>query len=675
MDVVSQSASDGIPGGSRESNLQPTTEEILAELEKMLSSQEFRTAEGQRAFLRYVVEQSLQGHGDQIKEYTIGLEVFHRSESFDPRRDNTVRVKARRLRGTLERYYEGEGSEDPVRIEFPTGSYKPLFRFAAPSSQPESLTASGLGEPFPPSTSSREAASTELPAAEVQGTRSDELRASATRKSKWQVLLAVPVLFIVIASLAYVLKYRLSESKPASDIPSIAVLPFRFLSNEKQEEFFSDGLTDDLIDSLAQMPGIRVVGPTSVFLYKGKAVDIRKVGKDLNVGAVLEGTVRRVDSHLRITAQLSDAASGLHIWSSSYDREVKDVLAIQHEIAGAITNALGVKLEASNRPGGVQSSAPPKPEAYEDYLKGRFFWSKSTLKDFETAITYFGQAIAKDPSYAPSYVGLAHCYSALPNYTNTSSNDTIPKIRENASKALALDSTLGEAHVDLARAYTYQYEWPLAEKEFKIALELSPGVAVVHQRYGTYLMQMGRYPEAMTELQRARMLDPVSPTANTTVARPFYFMRRYDDALKQYKEALELDPNSPTIHEYIGIVYVLQGVRSRGIEELSFAHDHVKDNVWYAGLLGWANAVDGRKDAAQEILTALLERASHDPSPAIAIAHVYMGLGNKDKAFQWLRKAFDSGNANLFLLKIDPMWDAMRGDPRFTDLLRRMNLS
>ena len=650
--VVTSPQSGGLSNKSVESVPAPSVKESLEELEKILSSQAFRNAESQRAFLRYVVEQSLRGCGDQIKEYTIGIDVFHRKESFDPRRDNTVRGKAQKLRWALAKYYQDEGTEDPVRIELPTGTYKPLFRFyAAPAQE--------LSAQIP-----------EAPLAEAPRNE-DRLRVTSW---EFQRRLAT-VLFAAVllaASTAYLLKSR--ARTPAPTTPSIAVLPFRILNDAKEEDFFSDGLTEDLTDSLARMPGLRVVAASSAFQYKGKTVDVREIGRKLNVGVVLEGSVRRIENRVRVTTELSDTATGFHIWSSSYDREIKDVLEIQRQISAAITNSLGVTL--SRPPHDIkQASATPDSGAYEDYLKGRYFWAKSTARDFDTAIGYFQHAIAKDPSYAPSYVGLAHCYAALPNYTSTTPKDTVPKIRENASKALALDGTLGEAHVDLARAYTYDYQWPMAEQEFRRALELSPGVAVVHQEYGRYLMRAGRFEEALAEFQKARNLNPVSPTANTAVARPLYFMHRYDEALRQYQQALELEPNSATIHEYIGMTYVMKGMRSQGIAEIEFAHGAVRDNVWYAGLLGWADAVDGRTTAAQQILGTLLERSSREASPAMAIANVYMGLGKKDKALEWLRRAFDSRNANLFLLKIDPIYDPLRSDPRFADLLRRMNLS
>jgi Tfp pilus assembly protein PilF len=269
---------------------------------------------------------------------------------------------------------------------------------------------------------------------------------------------------------------------------------------------------------------------------------------------------------------------------------------------------------------------------------------------------------------------LAHCYVAIAAFTNTTSKDTVPKIRDAAAKALALDSRLGEAHLDLGIAYTYDYHWSMADEEYKKALELSPGVAFVHQRYGDYLRRIGRFEDSLAESQKARALDPVSPTANTAVARPFYFMRRYDEAQKQYKVALELAPDLPTLHEYIGIAYMMQGMSSQGIAELEFAHDRVPNNVWYAGLLGWADALAGKPAAAHRILDTLLQQSVHEASPSMAIAHVYMGLGNKDQAFEWLGKAIDQRNVNMFLLKTDPMYDPLRSDPRFLDLLRRMNL-
>jgi TolB-like protein/Flp pilus assembly protein TadD len=679
----------GIVQGSGEPVRAPSAEEVLEELQRISSSKAFRNAAGQLAFLRYTVEEFLQGRGDQIKEYTIGLEAFHRKESFDPRRDNTVRVKAQKLRWSLAKYYEEEGREDPIHIEFPIGSYKPTFRFSAPAAPAELIPpakgAPADSKPVAPAapaeitnqpgtaTPAEHATPSDVAVASL-GQASAEKRPAQSNGINWRVALIL-VLALLIGSAVYLQKYGTAKIS-SSTTPSIAVLPFRALGSAAGQEFFSDGLTEDLTASLAQIPGLRVVAPTSAFLYKGEAVDVRKVGRELSVGAVLEGSVQRVDDRVRVTAQLSDTKNGLHVWSSSYDKEMKNLLGIQREISASITAALGVKFSESKAHDGDQTRTVPTSEGYQDYLKGKYFLARPSLKNLNTAVAYFQQAIGNDPSYAPSYAGLAQSYASIPPYMSATSADIALKTRDAASKALALDSTLGEAHIALGIADSYDYQWQSAEQEFKQAVQFSPGVASTHLAYGRFLTRLGRFDEAISELQKARVLDPVSAPAHLSSGRPLYFMRRYDDALKQYRDALELDPNSATAHEYVGIIYVLQGMQAEGISEIDLAYNQVKDNVWYLGLLGWADALAGRTAPAREILNQLLHRAEREDSPAMAIGHVYIGLGNKDQALRWLKKAVDSRNVNASLqMKFDPIYDLVRRDPRFNDLLRQMNLN
>jgi TolB-like protein/Tfp pilus assembly protein PilF len=655
----------------------PTPEAVIAELDKILSSEAFAHAEGQQSFLRYIVEQSLQGHADQLKEYTIGLDVLHRKPSFDPRRDNTVRVKARKLRWSLSKYYETEGLHDTVRIDFPVGSYKPVFRYASAPAEPVVATASSADEiEFAPPVS--ETAAPETPvvttAHEQPTTANVDRNLNSPRPSRWrwQVVAAAAVL-VLLSSFGFFWAKSYRNNVTADTVPSIAVLPFRTLSAEKEDEFFSDGLTEELTDALAQLPDLRVVAANSAFQYKGKTVDVREIGRQLKVGNVLEGSVRKAGDRVRITTELSDTRTGFHIWSSSYDKEVKDVLDIQREIASAITNTLGVRLTRGSHNNGGQ--AGPSAEAYQAYLKGRYFASRGSARDYQRAISYLQTAIEKDPSYAPAYAGLASAYAAEPNFTNVTPGDVVPKIRDNANRALELDPQLGEAHAALGASYRIDYQWNMAEREYRKALELSPGVAAIHTRYLNYLDVIGKYQEALEEAEIARNLDPVSPASERNVARPLYFMRRYDEALSHYQEALEFDPNSPTTHEYISLVHAAKGRYNEAVAEMEIAHAAVKDNVWYLGILGHMYALAGRTADARNVLTQLLQESEHDKRPTIAIALVYTGLGEKSQAIQWFGKALDQRNANLFLLKMDPMFDSLRDQPGFSALMQRMNLN
>jgi len=497
---------------------------VKAELDQILGSQAFQGSHRPGAFLRYVVEQTLDGNGPQIKEYCVATEVFGRKESFDPRLDPIVRVEATKLRSRLATYYENEGRLDALRIELPKRGYVPTFREV--SAGDGTIEDSALAEADPSGVAPA------VPKARP-----------GNRKLLWWIAVGVAVVGVTAVGGAYVW----NKSVRAPEAKSIAVLPFTNVGGDKEDEYFSDGLTDELIASLGRVPGLRVVARGSVFQFKNKTYDVREVGRKLNVRTVLEGSVRKFGTHLRITVSLDDSANGYRIWSDIYERDSKDVLAIQREIAHGLVNSLGIEFAGKNwsaGPGASQySAATINPEAYQAYLKGLFFWNKNTSSSIRTAIQYFNQALAKDPNYAPINTGLGRCYTALPVFTATPSLEVVPKIREVASKALALDPTFGEAHLQLGEAAFVEYKWDEAERELKQAMELSPGDAVVHRWYSYYLGRMGRNEEELTQTLAAQELDPVSPYLAEGVARSYMDLRRYDEAIEQYNKALTLDPH------------------------------------------------------------------------------------------------------------------------------------
>ncbi len=617
---------------------QPSAEAIRKALDKILTSRAFETASAQRNFLRYVVEQTLQGRRD-LKEYSVAIDVFGRDETFDPRRSSIVRTEAQKLRSRLARYYENEGREDSVYIEFAKGGYSPTFHITAPAKGTEDSQAGG-----PPAV------------------------AAKRPLINWKVAVLILAL-LALASSAFYFFLNSRGGALTSSIPSsVAVLPFVNMSGDAQDEFFSDGLTEDLIDSLVRVPGLHVVARTSVFQFKGKSADVRKIGQELNVQRVLTGSVRKQGNQLRITAQLSDTTNGFQLWVASYDRELKDALAIQEEISHAIVEALGGEFAAR-----VASPRPARnPEGYENYLKGRYFWNKNTAEDTQTAIRYFEQAIAKDPEYAPAYVGLAHGWIMMPVYTRTPVKDAVAKIRAAALKALDLDPTLGEAHVDLGRALAYTFEWAAAEQEFKKALALNPGDSVAHLWYGQFLMRMGRLDQATQEYKTAVSLDPVSPFAAQSTARPLYFMHRYDDAIAQYNKALALEPNFGITRQALGLAHLLNGMYSDGIRETEIARKLMSGDSVTTGQLGYGFAMSGNIAGARQLLADLLQ-SRQGPVPALAIADIYIALKDKDQAFAWLHHAIEQQDVNMSL-KVDPIYDPLRSDPRFNDLLREIHL-
>lgn len=651
---------------------------IRAELEKVLASRTFRAARGQRKFLAYAVEKAVAGHGHLIKEYAIGTEAFGRDESFDPRLDPIVRTEARKLRNRLTKYYETEGEADEVRIEFRKGSYVPLFRAgtdtlrdpddAAKTSEvltertgEESITRADDAVPPPVATTSVSVAP-------------PPVLAAGFHVPRWAVVVVVAVLLLAAAGSALLFRSRsaLPADALASNDTSIAVLPLVNLGDH-EEEFFSDGLTEELIDALRQVPGLEVVGRTSSFHFKAKTLDMREINRTLHSRTVLVGSVLKAENRLRVTVQLNLAASGYHLWSGSYDRDVADSRTIPAEIAGAVTNVLGVTLTRNEAENLNRTSASPNPGAHEAYLKGLYFWNRLTVDGLNTATGYFKQAIAEDPSFARAYSALADCYVMAPQVATTPPLDVLSEIKSAASKALELDPGLGEPHFDLAVGAEYEFDWPTAETEFKKGLALSPGNAVGHLWYAKYLAIVGRKDEVLAHRTIAARLDPVSPYAVQSVAGYLSVTGRYPEAIAQFRSALALDPNFGLAHQGMGVAYALEGMCGDAIQELQLA------NRWMGGprrmaLLGWAYGVCGHPAEARQILNGFLKQSRQGRFPALAIAQVYIGLRENDHAFEWLEKAIDQRDLDV-TLQWDSPYEPLRSDIRFGRLLRRMKLA
>jgi TolB-like protein/Flp pilus assembly protein TadD len=480
---------------------------------------------------------------------------------------------------------------------------------------------------------------------------------------------------LALASGLWLTQKRASPRPSVGASASIAVLPFADLSGgadkDKEGEILSDGLTDQLIGSLARIPRLHVVARSSVFLYKGRAIDIRKIGRDLNVRNVLEGSVRIAGGHIRITAQLEDTSNGYQLWSQSFDRGLNDAIALQDEISMAIMQSLGVQLAGAAN---LRTGDSPSPGAYRDFLTGLYFLNRSTAENVRTSINYFQRAVAADPGFAPAYRGLADAYSRIAAFTSTPSGETIPLIRAAASKALALDDTLGEAHLDLARACSYESDWAAAAREYRRALDLSPSSAEVHRYYGDYLLRIGHPEEALAEARIAVELDPISPWAAQFQARMLYYLRRYDEAAAQLRKALAQDPSSGILHTALGEVDMARppAAWAQGVTESERARELMEGDPWATGQLGYAYALAGRKAEARAILHQL-ETGSGGTVRALPVARVYTGLGDREQAFSWLRKAVDQRDVALFLIA-DPVYDGLRGDPRFHALLERASL-
>jgi len=473
-------------------------------------------------------------------------------------------------------------------------------------------------------------------------------------------------------------KLRLAESEEGGEVrrisPSIAVLPFRDMSPQGDQDYFCEGMAEELINALAQLEGLRVVARTSAFQFKGKNLDVRNIGEQLDVGTVLEGSVRKAGNRVRVTAQLVSVADGFHLWSEKYDRDLEDIFSIQDEISLAIVERLKVRLlgEEKDR---LLKRYTKNLDAHNLYLQGRWMWNKRTEEGLRKAIGYFRQAIEKDPNYALAYAGLASTYAVLPEHAVIPPKEMIPKAEGAARKALELDHTLAEAHAVLGMIKSeVEWDWAGAEREFKRAIEIDPSNPTARHWYSHRLRCLGRLDEALAEIKRAQELDPLSLVISVNVGEVLYYMRQYDEAIAQCKKTLELDPNFALAHYGLGSVYAAQGTFDEAIAEFQKARALLGSSPFGLSELGYGYARSGNKGEAARILNELLGLSKQAYSVSSGIALVYYGLGDKDKAFEWLEKAYQEREGGFLYLKIDPGWDGLRSDPRFTALLKKMGL-
>lgn len=483
-------------------------------------------------------------------------------------------------------------------------------------------------------------------------------------------IVAACMVVLVVASIY--LFYPKSDSTSANR-RSIAVLPFKNMSDSKEDEYFADGLTEDIITQLSKISGIeKVIARTSVMQYKGINKSIRDVGKELDVATVLEGSVRRAGNQIRIVAQLIDVQNEGHLWADTYDKEMTQIFVIQSDVAQRIAAALKAKLSPGEKER-IERKQTENTEAYQLYLKGRFHWNKRTLANHRTAIEYFTQAIREDPHYALAYAGLASTYVLLPEYT-VPAKEALPKAEAAAQKALELDPTLAEPHAVMGSIKIYEWDWASAETEFKKAIELDPNSPTAHQWYGVYFSVLGRNDDAMAETKRAQELDPLSLIINLRVGKVFLDMRQFDRAIDQFKKTRDLDPNFPWAYLYLGNSYERQGEFDRAITAYNRAITLAGGDLEVLADLGHAYAKTGRKSDALEVLAKLLRYSKQGNSVSCEIALVYNGLGDKKNTFQWLERALQERNNGCASLKVDPAWNNLRSDPRFIALLKKMGL-
>lgn len=573
-------------------------EAIERQTAKTAASQAFTRSPRLARFLRFAVEKTLAGKEDQLKEYVIGVEVFDRRRDYDPRIDPIVRVEARRLRSKLKRYYESEGREDEIAIEFPTGGYVPRFRA------------------------------------------------------------------------------RDAPAPAEAAIEAVAVLPFANLSSDAENEYFSDGLTQELIGALTRIEGLRVVAWTSAFQFKDKRPDLRSIGRQLDVRTILEGSVRRSGDVLRVGVHLINAADGQYLWSETYERKIQDVFAIQDEISRAIVTTLKVRLaKKAQRP--LVKPGTRSIEAYNFYLRGRYCWNKRVEAGLVQSIEYFEQAIAADPDYAQPYAGLADTYSVLGQYGVQPARNMMGKARVHAQRALEIDPALAEAHASLGLiSAIYEWDWPGAGNALRRAIQLNPGYATAHHWYAfDCLAPQGRLDEALIEIERAQRLDPLSLIIAASVGDILVMQRRYDEALAQFRRAIELDPSFPKSYHGAGRAYVEKRMYAEAIEMFAKARDLTAGFPIPLALMAHAFAASGKRAEARVLLDKFRIMAQQTYVCPFVLARIHIGLGDFDEVFTLLEQSFEQRDARLIHLKVSPVFDPLRPDPRYHSLLQRLGLT
>ncbi len=455
--------------------------------------------------------------------------------------------------------------------------------------------------------------------------------------------------------------------------PSIAVLPFANLTRDEENEYFSDGLTEELIHMLSHVEELRVVSRTSAFEFKGKAQDIRAIGTKLNVSTVLEGAVRRAGARVRVTTQLINVADGYQIWSERYDREMEDIFAIQDEIAKSIVDRLKGKLA------GDSNAALPRRqtgsiEAYHLYLKGRYYWNKQTEEGFRKAIELFEQVLREEPGYAPAYCGLSDCYAYLGFWSGSPPVEIWPRAREAVLQAVALNEDLADAHVSLGYILLFfDWKWHEAEREFQRAIELSPGDAKAHYSYSVCLTQAGRFDEALAEIRRAQALDPLNLVINTGVGFVYYYCRRYERAIEEHRKTLELDAAYFEVHAAIGLAWQELKRFDEAIASFETARRLSQDSPLILACLGCCLGAAGRRDEALALVDQLLGISQTRYVAPLSFALIYLGLGDVEAALDWLERAVEARDAYLRYLQVSPVYDSLRSHPRFIRLLGVMS--
>jgi len=511
----------------------------------------------------------------------------------------------------------------------------------------------------------------------IKRTETADALPSATGQKKHAWIYVVIVGALLSVGLFMLGRYGFREKISASnELPakSIAVLPFVNMSADKNDEYLSDGVSEELITALSKITGLQVKARTSSFAFKGKNEDIQKIGELLHVSHLLEGSVAKAGNQLRITAQLIQASDGNHLWSDTYDRDMKDIFAVRSEVAQQVAATSKIRLLGEEKKQ-LDKKPTENLEAYNLYRQGRYYGDNVSEEGIKKALPFFQQAIQKDPRFAMAYAGMADTYVAAAD-AFIAPREAFSKAKKAALKAIELDDTLAEAHASLGLLhYHYDWDWAAAEKEFKRALVLNPQSAWSYAVYAQFLGGMGRVEEANDQGRRALEIDPLSVTARWCLGWAFLNAGRSDEAIEQISKAMELNPNSAWARTFLGRAYLTKGMQQRGIEEMETARQDGPDDVFVLGLLGYGYAVTGRRADAFKVLQSLDEMEKHRYVSSAARVYVYAGLSDKDKAFEWLEKAYQERSDALAWFRQEPESKSLRSDPRFAVLMRKIGFT
>jgi serine/threonine protein kinase/Flp pilus assembly protein TadD len=500
-----------------------------------------------------------------------------------------------------------------------------------------------------------------------QPTSSAEYIAGEFKKHKRGVALGAIILLALIGVGSWSIFDRAAGNK---QIESIAVMPFVNESGNADTEYLSDGISEALINSLTELQQLKVIARSTAFRFKGKDIDPQQIGRELNVRAVLTGRVRQIGDKLNVQVDLADASTGAQLWGEEYERKIADIVSIKQAIAREVTDKLRLRL-SGNEQQQLARHDTTNAEAYQFYLRGRYYWNKRTAEGFKKAIEQFQQAVDNDPSFALADVGLADCYAVMEQYAGVPSSESLPKARAAVLRALQIDDSLAEAHASLGLINEHSGHFADAEKEYKRAIELNPNYPTVHHWYALLLLLTGRLDDGMAEIKRAQQLDPLSAVITANVGNHYFGRGDLNAAVEEYKKAIELNPNFGLAHSFLGLTYLKQGREQEARVELQKAVEATGRASQELGALGYGYGVMGKRAEAMAVLRELEEKYTRRESPGLYIAEVYAGLGEKDQAFVWLEKDFQARSSLLMYMDVFPL-EPLRDDPRYTDLLQRV---